>query len=1824
MVYEAYEQKMQKIAAVLNKIRKYRILILSICAAILAIIATLLLLQGMVLSDIESPAEPFVYGKTIAPTSKVFMGEAAYEYALADEDDWSEEMPILPGEYKVRAVSYRTFGRVSYGEEIFFTIAPAPLVVSAVPEVIYGDAYAAKGDRIAYNDTIKAFTYEVEDPEAMLSNVRIDASSVRIQNGDGKDVTSAYLITTEDREVTVLPRPITITFGSAEKIYDGMPLSCQEFSLTSGNLVGEDYLQIEGYPSLTDVKVNGVANLASAINLFSGTGEDISQKYALTTVSGTLMIQKRPITVLSGSAEKMYDGQPISCSEYEIVQGSLVENESIRVDFVTELTYAGSGANNLRMSVVKSDQKTDVTSNYLLEYQYGELTVTPRALTLKASDYSWYYDGYEHAGKSLIPLYSISGGDGLVTGDTLSCMADGTITNVGSQENTLSSIQISNKRGVDVTDCYTVTTQSGTLKVLPRIITIKAGSDSWEYDGLVHPSEKLTPAVGYGYSDGNYPADLNNIGVSDTMGERVSDGLVLDHTVAFSTGDSLVDVGSTAYRLFDVRILNGDGNDVSANYQYETLDGIISVTPRNICVAAANGWWIYDGKYHNGKALDPFCHIYHGFSSYDSDSDFALVDGHTLDLRFGGIICDVGSVTNEILELAIYNVDGKDVTYNYNVTTETGVLHVVPRPIQITAASGSWVYDGEEHYGSDLNPFYSIEAFDPLWAIAPNDGLTYSQTTDVEEYQTAFATGESILNLVTAGMIQNVGTVPHIITEVQIYGAGHRDVTFNYDLILTDGTLTVTPRPVVLKAADGSWVYDGNNHTGAELDPPYDLSALDQIVSGHSIMLFFKGYICEVGTSSSIISKAYIYDEYGTDVTYNYEITLLEGTLTVTPRPITIATPSAWWVYDGKIHSGNDLYPLYDPEKTVGLALGERFEIELRSDSVIQNVGSVVNDVQSVIIYNKEGKDVTYCYSVTWNLGNLAVAERPIHLDVIDQIWEYDGKWHYGTDIDLKRHLQPYRIIDLVAPEGFTMEMLIQESGNIQALVSGQTMSATVTGSILDLGSVDYSVKNRSIYDATGADVTKNYRFIVDNETGTLTVAKRKLPIYSMDATKVYDGTPLTREEYKNLSAYLLSNHSILLHFTGTQTEIGSSENSFEILAIVDENGNDVSMYYDLDPHFGTLTVTDEEPEVEPEPDTGNINDKTDSSGDDSVFFTFCANIDANLLFRQGSFDTYTGTGWSGRAVYQGELGFDSLMLTTYALGNTELGMSYLELQVLINSGALLPYYYSSGTLGDLTGDAVLYAYYYAFDYLKDEVELTLPTELLNAEMQYRKFVYSNYIDLPETTKSDLLKIAAEQGFLEIADRKELIRAVKEYIQNAATYTEDYAAYPADVDTAVYFLTDAKEGVCRHFATSATAMYRALGIPARYTVGFAGGAQADKWVNVMGRDAHAWVEVYLDGIGWIAVDPTGGGGGGGEGEGGEGEGGESSNKLHIKMNSRIKQYDGTPLTAEVAGYKITEGNLAPGHRLVLRFSGEITEIGSTIAEISEYYILDEQGNDVTTQYRITTESATLTVTQRTLSISSKSDTKIYDGTPLTLHEYHIMEGSLLKGHFLDINFTGTQTQIGASSNFFSVRILDEKDGYDVTHLYHVTKEYGRLTVRETAKNVIRIKPYDIKQTYTGLPITCDKFWISEGKEFLPDGCDIRLTIEGSCTEVGTGRSWIPEHSVRIFDAAGNDITDEYDLILLEGIITVTPIRIRVTAGSSSKDYDGTPLELDEVRVSFGSLLEGHWIEADLNGFIVSPGSVENEIVSIRIFDQYANDVTKCYDITLRNGTLTVR
>lgn len=72
----------------------------------------------------------------------------------------------------------------------------------------------------------------------------------------------------------------------------------------------------------------------------------------------------------------------------------------------------------------------------------------------------------------------------------------------------------------------------------------------------------------------------------------------------------------------------------------------------------------------------------------------------------------------------------------------------------------------------------------------------------------------------------------------------------------------------------------------------------------------------------------------------------------------------------------------------------------------------------------------------------------------------------------------------------------------------------------------------------------------------------------------------------------------------------------------------------------------------------------------------------------------------------------------------------------------------------------------------------------------------------------------------------------------------------------VDFLEHTKQGYCQHFAGSMTLMLRLLGIPSRVAVGFTSGTWKDGVWTVTDHDAHAWVEVWLAGYGWLPFDPT--------------------------------------------------------------------------------------------------------------------------------------------------------------------------------------------------------------------------------------------------------------------------------------------------------------------------------------------------------------------------------
>ena len=84
------------------------------------------------------------------------------------------------------------------------------------------------------------------------------------------------------------------------------------------------------------------------------------------------------------------------------------------------------------------------------------------------------------------------------------------------------------------------------------------------------------------------------------------------------------------------------------------------------------------------------------------------------------------------------------------------------------------------------------------------------------------------------------------------------------------------------------------------------------------------------------------------------------------------------------------------------------------------------------------------------------------------------------------------------------------------------------------------------------------------------------------------------------------------------------------------------------------------------------------------------------------------------------------------------------------------------------------------------------------------------------------------------------------------------------VQVVASFLNE-RTGYCVHYSAAFTLMARSLGLPTRIAVGYAStstAASAGDWVTVGGSQLHAWPEVWIDGVGWLAFEPTPGGIGG--------------------------------------------------------------------------------------------------------------------------------------------------------------------------------------------------------------------------------------------------------------------------------------------------------------------------------------------------------------------------
>ncbi len=133
---------------------------------------------------------------------------------------------------------------------------------------------------------------------------------------------------------------------------------------------------------------------------------------------------------------------------------------------------------------------------------------------------------------------------------------------------------------------------------------------------------------------------------------------------------------------------------------------------------------------------------------------------------------------------------------------------------------------------------------------------------------------------------------------------------------------------------------------------------------------------------------------------------------------------------------------------------------------------------------------------------------------------------------------------------------------------------------------------------------------------------------------------------------------------------------------------------------------------------------------------------------------------------------------------------------------------------------------------------------------------YKTYLALPDDLPPRVAELARQivDGKTTPFDKAEAIAA---YLRRNYRYTlamdSDDRREPLD-----YFLFDRREGHCEYFSSAMAVLLRAVGVPTRNVNGFLGGEwnEYGKYIAVRSGDAHSWVEVYLEGVGWTTYDPT--------------------------------------------------------------------------------------------------------------------------------------------------------------------------------------------------------------------------------------------------------------------------------------------------------------------------------------------------------------------------------
>ena len=770
-------------------------------------------------------------------------------------------------------------------------------------------------------------------------------------------------------------------------------------------------------------------------------------------------------------------------------------------------------------------------------------------ITVVAKSDEVTYDGNNHVVDGFNSLtidgYTVSGLSASVSG-----------TDAGTYNNVITGEATVTKDGKDVTNRVVVTKQNGTLTINKRQVTLTSEGGSKPYDGTA-----LTkPDVAIG-GDGFVNGEVSDIKATGSV-TNVSDGEVTN-TITYTPSEKFNEnnyqitktegklsitaveaevqvqiVGATDTVGYDGHEHRVEGYTVTINNdKYHEADFTFSGNK------VAKG--INAGTYNMGLAAEQFKNN----SSNFSNVTFTVTDGYlvitpksinTEDQKITvsdpqGHVYD-GNPHQEVLVVRDAELDktlksGKDYDVYYSTKDFTNVGEIT---ITIT---------GKGNYVGTVNKTYSITkrqvTLTSEGGSKPYDGTPLTRP-DVTVGGDGFVTGE-----VTS--VQAIGTVTEVkdspVTNAIEYTVGTKFNINNYEISMTEGTLSITPKSINPDDQNMS-VSDPQGHVYDGLEHKEELEVKD----------IFRDVILSAGIDYDVDYSTKDFTNVGKiTITItgkgNYTGTF-DRTYEITPATLTVTTPSANKVYDGTpLTAEGTISGFVNKETATFTTTGSQTE-----------VGSSSNTYS--IEWNGTAKSSNYKISET--VGTLTVTENENEIVVTTKhsSYTYDGLAH-GTEVTVSN-----------LPKGYSLDKA--------------TSSATATDVTT---AIEATCDTLVIKNAEGKDVTNNLK--ITKVPGSITITPATLTVTTPSANKVYDGTPLTADG--TISGFV-NKETATFTTTGSQTEVGNSKNTYSIKW----NGTAKSTNYQISEAVGTLTVTQQS--IDPEDPENNYNGVTINNPSNSVY----------------------------------------------------------------------------------------------------------------------------------------------------------------------------------------------------------------------------------------------------------------------------------------------------------------------------------------------------------------------------------------------------------------------------------------------------------------------------------------------------------------------------------------------------------------------------------------------------------------------------------------------